>query len=65
VNLTNGKESPTLDKLYEIYPKQSMEKEIKDLYSMFQLALNKRQLKAEDIARWKLAVGRLRAMYGI
>jgi hypothetical protein len=65
VNTTNGKGSPDLDDLRYLYPKQSVEKEVQSLYSMFQFALEKRKLKAEDIARWKLIIGRLRVMYGI
>jgi len=65
VNQSNGKVSPTLDMMSTQYPKQSIEKEIKDLYKMFQLGLEKRQLKVEDVHRWKSVVIRLRAMYGI
>jgi len=65
VNTSNEKGSPDLDDISQLYPKQSVEKEVQSLYRMFQLALEKRKLKVEDIARWKLVVSRLRAMYGI
>lgn len=65
VNTSNEKGSPDLDDLQYLYPRQSVEKEVQSLYGMFYLALEKRKLKAEDISRWKLALGRLRAMYGV
>jgi hypothetical protein len=65
VNITNEKPSPDLDTMPVLYPKQGIEKEIKELYSMFQLGLDKRQLKLEDIHRWKTVVARLRSMYSI
>lgn len=65
VNTTNNKPSPSFEELPTLYPKERIEKEMRELATMFQLALNKHQLKFEDISRWKLAIGRLRAMYGI
>jgi len=65
VNQTTGKESPPLESMPELYPKQTMEKELKELYTMFQLGLDKRQLKVEDVHRWKNVVARLRVMYDI
>jgi hypothetical protein len=65
VNERNGKQNPSIDDISTIYPKQSIEKEVKDLFSMFQLGLIKRKLKLEEVARWKLLIGRLRSMYGI
>jgi hypothetical protein len=65
VNTANTKPSPTLEEVEALYPKQSIEKEVLELQSMFQLAFNKRQLKVEEVARWKLVVGRLRSMYSV
>ena len=65
VNESNQKSSPSLNELSELYPKRKIDKEMKELATMFQLGLNKQQLKPEDVARWKLVMGRLRIMYGI
>lgn len=65
VNQINGKKSPTLDELPALFPKRSLGAFVKDLYSMFQLALNQQQLKAEDITRWKQIVVRLRSLYSV
>jgi hypothetical protein len=65
VNTTNEKPSPSLEEMAVMYPKQSIEKEIVELNSMFQIALNKRKLKLDDIGRWKLVIRRLRSMYGL
>ena len=65
VNTANGKVNPAIEDLPTMYPKQSIEKEIHELQSMFQLGLDKRQLKIEEVARWKLVVRRLRSMYGV
>ncbi len=65
VNQMNQKESPLLETCTEAYPRRSIEKEVRELATMFQLALAQRQLKPEDITRWKQVLARLRIMYGI
>lgn len=65
VNEMNGKPSFSLDTMPVKYPKQSVEKEFQELKTMFSLALNKLQLKVEDIHRWRQAVSRLRVMQGM
>jgi hypothetical protein len=65
VNQMNMKKSPEVDELPALFPKRSIGQFIKEIYAMFQLALNQQQLKPEDITRWKQVVSRLRMMYGI
>jgi hypothetical protein len=65
VNEQNQKPSPPVEEMAAMYPKQSIEKEIMELNSMFQMAIAKRKLKIEDIGRWKLVVKRLRSMYSV
>lgn len=65
VNLTNQKISPEIDTLPFLYKRVPIEKEMKELSSMFQLALQKQSLHAEDITRWKQTLSRLRVMYRI
>jgi hypothetical protein len=65
VNEMNEKVTPELETLPEMYKKQTIEKEYKELLTMFQAAFNQQQLKSEDVNRWKMAVARLRAMYGL
>jgi hypothetical protein len=62
VNLTNQKISPELDSLPFLYTRVPIEKEMKELSSMFQLALMKQSLKPEDVTRWKQTIARLRLM---
>lgn len=65
VNQLNQKQSPPVTDMPLFYPKKSLEKYVKELYLMFQLALNKQQLKPEDISRWKQVLSRLRTLYGV
>jgi hypothetical protein len=65
VNQLNQKSSPAIEDIPTQYPKKNLSKPIKELYLMFQLALNKQQLKPEDITRWKQVISRLRTMYGV
>lgn len=62
VNLMNQKVSPLVDELPGLFKRVPIEKEMKELSSMFQLALQKQSLHAEDITRWKQTVSRLRLM---
>ena len=64
VNEMNQKETPPLETIAEMYKKQTIEKEYKELLTMFQAAFNQQQLKSEDVNRWKTAVSRLRSLYG-
>ena len=63
VNLMNQKISPLLEELPSLFKRVPVEKEMKELSSMFQLALLKQTLHAENITRWKQTVSRLRLMY--
>jgi len=65
VNDLTQKESPELKNLPELYSKKSIEKEFRELLTMFQAALNQQQLKSEDIYRWKTSLAKLRVFYGI
>jgi hypothetical protein len=65
VNKLNQKESPPITDIPLFYPKKSLSKYVKEIYLMFQLALNKQQLKEEDIARYKQVLTRLRSLYGV
>jgi hypothetical protein len=65
VNDMNEKETPELNTLPELYPRQSIEKEVREIIAMLQLAVNTQQLLYEDVKRWKLVIHRLRTMYGL
>jgi hypothetical protein len=65
VNVMNKKLSPPISALPEIYPKQSIEKSVRELYGMFQQAMNIQQLKSEDVAKWKKSLAMLRTMYSV
>jgi len=65
VNFSNGKPVPPLDTLPLLYQKQSVEKEVSELNTMFQLAMSRHILKLEDITRWRIVVKRLRGIYGL
>jgi hypothetical protein len=65
VNDLAQKESPDLKDLPELYSKKSIEKEFKELLTMFPAAINQQQLKLEDIHRWKASLAKLRVLYGI
>jgi hypothetical protein len=65
VNKMNNKVSPDISTLSNLYPKKSIEKSVRELYLMFQLAVTMQQLKTEEIGKWKNALARLRIIYGI
>ena len=65
VNEMNDKATPELEVLPNMYKKQTIEKEYKEILTMFQAAFNLQQLKSEDVNRWKLSLSRLRSMYGL
>jgi hypothetical protein len=65
VNTMNEKESPPLGELPFLYPRQHIEKEVKDLIQMFQIGTTTQQLKSEDTNRWRQQLARLRILYGI
>jgi len=65
VNELNNKQSPSLQQLLELYPKQSIEKEVREIVTMFQLAHTLQHLKPEDTHRWRQYLARLRILYGI
>jgi hypothetical protein len=65
VNKNNQKEVFPEEKITEVYKKESINEQIKDIYEMFRIALERSQLKLEDVNRWKQAVVRLRLLYSI
>ena len=65
VNAMNQKKSPPSAALPEMYPRQSIEKPVRELFGMFQQAMNTQQLKSEDVAKWKKSLAMLRNMYGV
>ena len=65
VNRMNGKISPAVSGLQEMYSRHIIEKDIKDLETMFRVATEKQILMAADISRWKNALTRLRLMYSL
>lgn len=65
VNVKNGKVSPPLENLPQLYPVVSLKKEYQEILGMFQLAHIKQHLKPEETSKWRNAVMRLRAMAGI
>jgi hypothetical protein len=65
VNQMTEKTSPALETCAGLYPRRSIEKEVQELAGMFRLALDMRQLKPEDVTRWKQMLARLRVIYGI
>jgi hypothetical protein len=65
VNTMNKKVSPPIESLTEMYNKQSIEKQVRELFGMFQQAMMAQQLKSEDITKWKKSLAMLRNLYGI
>lgn len=65
VNKMNAKESPDISTISTLYPKKSIEKQVRELYVMFQLACTMQQLKLEEVSKWKNALAKLRIIYGI
>lgn len=65
VNRMNGKSTPAEEDLPSLYPRRSVQKEIVELGTMFQLAVEKRLLNVEDTLRWRQVLSRLRALYSI
>ena len=65
VNTMNQKTSPPISVLPELYKRQSIEKPVRELYGMFQQAMNAQQLKSEDVTKWKKSLAMLRTIYGV
>lgn len=65
VNQMTEKTSPALETCPTLYQRRTIEKEVQELAGMFRLALDQRQLKPEDVARWKQYLARLRVIYGV
>ena len=65
VNTQSQKEAFLEENLSETYKKSSLSEPIKDIYEMFRMALERSQLKLEDVNRWKNSVVKLRMMYGV
>lgn len=65
VNISSQKEIFLEEKITETYKKESLKEPIQQIYEMFRMALERSQLKPEDVNRWRSVVTRLRIMYGI
>jgi hypothetical protein len=65
VNQTNNKESVSIEELPSLYPKQSIQKELNELNTMFQLAITRQTLKYEEVKVWKAVIQRLRLLVGV
>ena len=65
VNRQTGKELFLEENLSEAYKKTSLSEPIKDIYEMFRIALERSQLKLEDVNRWKTSIVKLRMLYGV
>jgi hypothetical protein len=65
VNEMNDKLTPALEELPSVYPRRSIEKEVRDILTMFHLGHTLQQLKPEDTHRWRQQLARLRLLYGI
>lgn len=65
VNALSGKDEFPLEDIPTFYPKTSIQKELDELGSMFQLAITQRQLNYEDVKMWKNVIHRLRILVGI
>jgi len=65
VNTQSQKELFTEERLCDAYKKSSLSEPIKDIYEMFRIALERSQLKLEDVNRWKNSVLKLRMLYGL
>ena len=65
VNSRNNKMVLEIESLAELYKKESIGKVVLEIFQMFNLAMERSQLKPEDVNRWKNALARLRILYGI
>jgi hypothetical protein len=65
VNNQKQKEIFPEERLSEVYKKESISEVVKDIYEMFRMALERSQLKLEDVNRWKNSVIKLRMLYGL
>ena len=65
VNRQAGKELFLEEHLSETYKKTSLLEPVKEIYEMFRIALERSQLKLEDVNRWKTSLVKLRMLYGL
>jgi Erv1 / Alr family len=65
VNTQSQKMAFLEENLSETYKKSSLSEPVKDIYEMFRIALERSQLKLEDVNRWKNSVIKLRMLYGV
>ena len=65
VNQMNNKVSVPIEELPSLYPKQSIQKELNELNTMFQLAITRQSLKYEEVKVWKAVIQRLRLLVGV
>jgi hypothetical protein len=65
VNNQTQKENFPEERLSEIYKKESIAEVVRDIYEMFRVALERSQLKLEDVNRWKTSLTKLRMLYGL
>ena len=55
----------TIENLATLYPRRKLDPEFSACCGMFQKAFELQKLKPDDVHRWKLALSRLRKLYGI
>jgi len=65
VNNQTQKEIFLEERLSETYKKESISEVVIDIYEMFRVALERSQLKLEDVNRWKNSLTKLRILYGL
>lgn len=65
VNKNSQKEIFPEERLLEVYKKEPNSEIIKEIYEMFRMALERSQLKLEDVNRWKNSVIKLRMIYSL
>jgi hypothetical protein len=65
VNNQTQKECFLEERLSEIYKKESIAEVVRDIYDMFRVALERSQLKLEDVNRWRNSLTKLRMLYGV
>lgn len=63
--LTQNMSSFTKDMLPDAYPHRKLTANLSAIQDMFQTAFDTQQLKPEDVHRWKMALARLRGLYGV
>ena len=65
VNRETQKESLPEEELGQLYMNRTIRSDIEELYSMFTIGLQQKQLQREDTHRWKMCITRLQILYGL